>query len=104
MIKIKKSSYFQYWDVNNLYGWAMSQKLPALNVEWIKGTSKFNENVVKIYNAESRGNYFLEVDAQCPEELHELHNDFPFLPEGMEIEIVEKLAANLCNKTKISYT
>ena len=37
--KNKESSYIQYWDVNNLYGSAMSQKLPENNFDWIKDTS-----------------------------------------------------------------
>ena len=37
--KNKESSYLQYWDVNNLYDWAMSQKLPVNNFQWIKDTS-----------------------------------------------------------------
>ena len=36
----KESSYIQYWDENNLYGWSMSQKLPVNNFEWIKDTSQ----------------------------------------------------------------
>ena len=31
--KNKESSYIQYWDLNNLYGWEMSQKLPVNNFE-----------------------------------------------------------------------
>ena len=49
MMKIKKSSYIQYRDVNNLYEWAMSQKLPVNRFKWIKETSQFNEDVLKNY-------------------------------------------------------
>ena len=98
--KNKESSYIQYWDVNNLYGWAMLQKLPVNNFEWIKDTSQFNEDFIKNYNEESDEGYFLEVDVQYLEKLHELHNDLPFLPERMKIEKVEKLVANLHDKTE----
>ena len=60
----KDLSYLQYWVVNNLYGWAMSQKLPVKYFVWIKDTSQFNEDFIKNYNEESDEGYFLEVDAQ----------------------------------------
>ena len=44
--------------------------------------------------------YFLEVDIQFLEKLHEIHNDLPFLSERMKIEKFEKLIANLHNKTE----
>ena len=69
--KNKESSHIQYWDVNNLYGWAMSQKLPVNNFEWIKATSQFNEDSIKNYNREYDKGYFLEIDVQYIEKLHE---------------------------------
>ena len=33
--KNKESSCLKYWDVDNLYGWAMSQKIPVNKFEWI---------------------------------------------------------------------
>ena len=45
--KNKESSYLQLWDLNNLYGWEISQKLPVNNFEWMKGTFQFNEEFIK---------------------------------------------------------
>ena len=84
--KNKEPSHLQYYDVNNLYGWAMSQKLPLNNFEWIKDTSQFNEDFIENYNEEGDGGYFFEVDIKYLEKLHEPHNDSPFLPEIMKIE------------------
>ena len=98
--KNKESPYLKYWNANSLYGWAMSQKLPVNKFEWLKDTSQFNEDFIKNYNEESDEGYLLEVDFQCPEKIHELYNDLPFLPEKMKIEKVEKLVTNLHDKTE----
>ena len=55
--KNEESSYIQYWDVNNLYGWAMSQKLPVNKFDWIKDTSQFNDDFIKSYNEGSDEGY-----------------------------------------------
>ena len=60
----KESLYLKYWDVNNLYGWEMSQKLPVNYFEWIEETSQFNEDFIKNYNDKSDKGYSLEVDIQ----------------------------------------
>ena len=88
------------WDVNDLYGWAILQKLPVNNFDWIKDTSQFNEDFIKNHNEESDEGYSLEVDVQYLEKLHKFHNDLPFLPERMKNEKFEKLVANLHDKTE----
>ena len=77
MIKIKN---LKYCDVNNLYGWAMLQKLPVNKFEWIE------EKNIKNYNEEHDERYFFEVDVQYPKKLHDLHNNLPFLPEKKKTE------------------
>ena len=81
-----ESSYIQYLDANNLYGWAMPQKLPVNNFKWIEDTSKVNEKFIKNYYENSKTGYILEVDVKYPKELHDLHSDLPFLPKKMKIE------------------
>ena len=46
----KEPSYLKYWNVNYLYGWTMSQKLPVDKFDWNGDTSQFNENFIKNYN------------------------------------------------------
>ena len=55
---------------------------------------------MKNYNEENDEEYFLEVDVQYFEKLHETVDDLPFLPERMKIEEMEKLVANLNDKTE----
>ena len=43
--KNKESSYIQYWDANNLYGWEMSQKLPTDGFKWKKKCQNFMKNL-----------------------------------------------------------
>ena len=88
----KETCYHKYQDINNLHGWAMLQKLPVNNFELIEDTSQINDN---LYNEENDEEYFLKVDVQYPEKIHELHNDLPFFPERMKIEKFEKLVTNL---------
>ena len=60
----KESSYFKYWDVNNLYGWAILQKLPVNDFKWVEETSRLNEDFIKSYDDDSDEGYSLEVDVQ----------------------------------------
>ena len=68
--KNSESLYSKYWDLNNLYCYQMSQKLPVKDCRWMKNISKFDRSFIKNYNEESNEGYFLEVDIQHPKNLH----------------------------------
>ena len=93
----EESSYIQYLDANNLYGWAMSKKLPVNGFKWINN-NKINEDFIKNYNENNDKGYIFEVDAKYPKRLHELHSDLLFLSERMEVNKCKKLVYNLVNK------
>ena len=78
----------------------MSQKLRINNFQWIEDTSQFKEDFIKNYYEEKYKEYFLEVDVKYLENVHDLHDDLPFLPERIKIEKVEKLVANSHDKTE----
>ena len=92
-----ESSYIEYLDANNLYGWAMSQKLPLNAFKWLKTLSRVNEIFMKSYNKNSNTGYFLEVDIDYPKKLFDLHKD---LPKSKKVNKVEKLIYSVEGKQK----
>ena len=86
----KQSSYIMYLDANNLYGWAMSKPLPYRNFRWVNADSVIpkKKGVGHIY----------EVDLEYPEELHDLHNDYPCAPE--KIKVTDDMLSDYCREIK----
>ena len=113
----KQSTFITYLNKNNLYGWAMSEYLPYGEFEWLKNLDSFD-----VLSVDKKGDvgYILEVDLKYPNELHELHNDYPLAPEkltvtndillkycksiadkyNIKVGDIKKLIPNLGNKTK----
>ena len=90
----KDTTYLQYLDANNLYGWAMSQPLPTRGFRWVD----VNPNEISELATGTDKGYILEVDVSYPTKLHNPHNDLPFMCERMEINGVEKLVPSLGDK------
>ena len=112
----KPSSHILYLDVNNLYGWAMSQYLPTGGFQWVDDCQQLAKTIAE-QPADSPEGYILEVDLEYPEDLHDAHNAYPLAPECMMVQKkwmseyqhnllgvgaapteVEKLVPNLHNK------
>jgi hypothetical protein len=85
--KTKESYYLLYIDANNLYGWAMSQKLPINQLTWVDpselNTGSFLTHVFD--TVDSDFSYFLEVDAYLPQDYHDQQNDYPCFPERIVV-------------------
>lgn len=112
---IDDPTYIIYMDVNNLYGYASSMKLPKGEFQWIgedkvshyKLTSiiflilfisfQISKLQAAINTIDVEGDYgvIVEVDVEYPEELHDAHDDFPFLIEKMRLGKVDKLCGTL---------
>ena len=113
----KPSKFIIYLDMNNFYGWGLSGYLPYDEFEWLKTVDGFDANSI---SEKSPIGYFLEVDLEYPDELHELQNDYPLALEKLAVSSdmlskyckkvadkyrikvgdVKKLISNLGNKTK----
>ena len=86
----EKSKFISYIDANNLYGCAISKQLPTSGFKWMT----YDE-----LDDWKHRSCFLEVGLEYPEDLHNIHNDYPLVPERIKIRNVDKLIPNLNNKT-----
>ena len=76
----------------------MSEYLPCGRFKWLKNVDKFD--VISVNDKSSIG-YFLEVDLEYPDELHELHNDYPLAPEKPAVS--SDILSNYCKKIADKY-
>ena len=94
------SKYIMYLDANNLYGWEMSQCLPKGNFKWMSEREIKKVNLGK-YGADGKKGLILEVDLEYPQELHDLHNDYPVCPE--KVKVLNDMLSGYCKKIAEKY-
>ena len=95
--------YIMYLDANNLYGWAMSQYLPTRNFKWMTDKEISKIDLGK-YKADGKKGLILEVDLEYPQELHDIHNDYPIASEKVNVSnnMLSAYCKNIAKKYNIS--
>ena len=80
----------------------MSQYFPYRGFKWLNQKEIDRLDVNSISKNNSHGCIY-EVDLEYPNELHELHNDYPLAPEKPEIsrDMLSKYRSNIANKYRI---
>ena len=92
-----------YWDMNNLYGWAMGcNYLPYGGFKWLNKEEINNFNIFSI-KENSNIEYILEVDLEYCRELHDIHSDYPLCPEHISInyDVLSNYCKNIVDKYNI---
>ena len=97
--KNNESSCLKHWNLNNLSGWAMSQKLPVSKFEWIEDTSQFNEDLSRIATKTVMKDIFLKSIFNALKSFMNFIMTYHFHQKKMKLEQNETLAANLHDKT-----
>ena len=82
---------------HNLYH-TLREYLPYEGFKWLKKVERFD---VMSVSEKSPIGYFLEVDLEYPEDLHELHNDYPLVPENFAVS--SDRLSNYCKKIADKY-
>jgi hypothetical protein len=91
------SSYIIYLDANNLYGEAMTQKLPISNFEWL---TEVDNSYILNFDVTGNHGLYVECDLHYPKELHDSHNNYPLAVESKSI-LKSELSPYQLNQLKI---
>ena len=96
----KPSKFITYLDMNNLYGWRLSDYLTYGGFKWLKNVNGFYINSI---SEKSPIGYSLEIDLEYPDELHELHNHYPLAPKKLAVssDKLSKYGKEIANEYKI---
>ena len=94
------SRFVMYLDCNNLYGHSMSQSLPYSGFRWMTDKEISKIDLGK-YKADGKKGLILEVDLEYPQELHDLHNDYPVAPE--KVKVSNGILSEYCKKIAEKY-
>ena len=98
--KVPSKYIIMYLDANNLYGWAMSQYLPTSNFKWMTDKEINKINLGK-YKANNKKGLILEDDLEYPQELDDMHNDYPVCPE--KVKVSDDMLSGYCEKIAEKY-
>ena len=96
----EEECYLMQIDMNNLYGFPLISYLPVDSFKWADEKLSIQDILDINEHSENTIGFFVKVDLECPQHLHDEHNDYPLAPEHMVINKTKKLVANLQNKTK----
>ena len=101
----KPSKYIQYLDANNLYWWAMSQRLPTHGFKWLKDLTVNKEIEILNQRLSNHGYIFnLKLIWNILRNFRN-HNDYPIAPEKLKVDNTEKLVGNFYSRIPtMSYT
>ena len=93
----KLSTFISYLDMNNLYGCTMSEYLPYEGFKWLKNVDEFD---VMSINDKSPIGYFLKVDLEYSDKIHELQNDYPLDWEKLAVsrDVLSKYCKKIADK------
>ena len=95
------SNYIMYLDLNNLYGWAMSQYLPTGSFGWLT-EKEINKTDLAKYKEDSKKGVIFEVDLEYPQVLHDLHNDYSLPPE--KIKVTKEMLSSYCESIRKKFS